>query len=67
MVNLTKIGKVIFYIIILVYVVPTITDFLEIDYSVYGIYVVWFVALGVLFFFLPSQHETIFTRNKFTL
>lgn len=50
-------------IIILINIITTIFNFIGIDFSSYGNYLTWIIALIVFFFILPKKKGLFFVNN----
>jgi hypothetical protein len=53
----------IFFVILLVNILPILFNFLDIKFSSYGLYMFWIIALVILSIFLPFQKKNILTMN----
>ena len=51
-------------IIFLIYVVTSGFNFLGIEFSSYGNYLLWFVCLILFYFILPTKAGTFFSSNN---
>jgi|AACY02.14.fsa_nt_gi hypothetical protein len=53
----------IFFLILLVNILPMMFNFLDIKFSSYSLYMFWIIALVILSIFLPFQKKNILTMN----
>ena len=53
----------IFFVILLVNILPKMFNFLDIKFSSYSLYMFWIIALVILSIFLPFQKNNILTMN----
>ena len=49
-----------FSIIFILYIFTLIFNFLSISFSVYGIYLLWFIAICIFYYILPDSKTLIF-------
>jgi hypothetical protein len=52
-----------FFIILLIYLLPILFNFLDIKFSTYGIYMFWIIALVILSIFLPFKKYNVLNIN----
>jgi hypothetical protein len=48
-------------VVLLSIVIPTLFAFFGIGFDVYGNYLLWFIALAILYSILPKKSGTLFT------
>ena len=59
---LHRIYKTVFAIIIIIFFIPPIANFLEIDFSTYGIYIIWYIVILIFYAILPPDQLSIFSE-----
>ena len=58
-----KLLRTLFFIFILLNVVPTILNFFSIDIGSYFIFLIWLAALFLFYSLLPSEKNLTFNKN----
>jgi hypothetical protein len=60
--KLTRVLIIMITIILLSVVTTTIFSFFGIGFDVYGNYLLWFIALAIIYSILPSESGTLFSK-----
>ncbi len=61
MLSSTYILYIILGVIVMTTAISVIFNFLGVEFSSYGNYLLWFIALAIFYIVLPSNNDNIFT------